>query len=267
MNMSQRQPAVPCALVCLPRNVWTPPGRRSFTLLALRATKRPFSSKPVRHGWPARWGLYLIAPDTSPRGQDVADDDAYDLGQGAGFYLDALQAPWRDNFRMHEYITHELLQLMRREFDLQRFGIFGHSMGGHGALTIGLKHPEVFRSLSAFAPICAPSECPWGHKAFRAYLGEDRAAWREYDAVSLIHDGATWPQDQGPILIDQGDADEFLAEQLHPQHLQGACAEAGITLHLRQHAGFDHGYYFISTFMAEHLTHHARYLCADAPGV
>ena len=205
----------------------------------------------------AEAGLIVICPDTSPRG-DAADDPAYDLGQGAGFYLDATQAPWAGRFNMRTYIAEELPALVGAEFpaDMGRQGIFGHSMGGHGALTLALSLPGRFRSVSAFAPIVAPSQVPWGEKAFGAYLGPDRAAWRRHDAVALIEDGARVDE----ILVDQGEADNFLERELRPELLERACAEAGIGLTLRRHAGYDHSYYFISTFMQDHVRFHAERL-------
>ena len=208
----------------------------------------------------ARLGLVLVAPDTSPRGEAVPDDPtgAYDFGLGAGFYVDATEEPFASNYRMWTYVTAELPALVESSFpvDLTRQAIMGHSMGGHGALTIGLRYPDRFRSVSAFSPIVAPSQVPWGQKAFEGYLGADRAAWRKHDAVALIDDGARIRD----ILVDQGTADPFLAEQLRPQLLERACAEAGIALTLRMQPGYDHSYYFISTFMADHLRWHAARL-------
>jgi S-formylglutathione hydrolase len=206
----------------------------------------------------AEAGLVVVCPDTSPRGEGVPDDEAYDLGQGAGFYLDATQAPWSDHFRMRSYVEEELPRLVGESFpaDLSRQGIAGHSMGGHGALTVALRNPARFRSVSAFAPIVAPSEVPWGHKALSAYLGDDRAAWRRHDAVALIEEGATVPE----ILVDQGEADTFLAEQLQPERLARACEAAGIALTLRMRPGYDHSYYFISTFMPDHVAWHTERL-------
>ncbi len=205
-------------------------------------------------------GLIFVAPDTSPRGEGVPDDPAgsYDFGLGAGFYVDATQAPFAQHYRMHSYIVDELPGLVASAFpvDLDRQGITGHSMGGHGALTIALRHPDRFKSVSAFAPIVAPSQVPWGQKALTGYLGEDRAAWRAHDAVALIEDGARLPG----LLVDQGEADNFLAEQLRPQLLEEACRAAGIPLTLRMQPGYDHSYYFISTFMADHLAWHAQRL-------
>jgi len=206
----------------------------------------------------AELGLVFVAPDTSPRGRDVPDDPAYDFGQGAGFYVDATQAPFDQNYRMYSYVTEELPALVADIYpiDIKRQGITGHSMGGHGALTIGLRNPDRYRSVSAFAPIVAPSQVPWGEKALSRYLGRDRAAWRQHDAVALIEDGAR----AGPMLVDQGGADNFLAEQLRPELLTEACTAAGIPLVLRTHPGYDHSYYFISTFMADHLRWHAERL-------
>ncbi|WP_414903374.1 S-formylglutathione hydrolase [Sphingomonas flavalba] len=203
----------------------------------------------------AELGLIFVAPDTSPRGTEVPDDDAYDFGQGAGFYVDATVAPFDRHFRMWSYVTEELPELVAAHFpaDMARQGIMGHSMGGHGALTIGLCHPERFRAISAFAPIVAPSQVPWGEKALSGYLGPDRAAWRRHDAVALIEDGAR----VDALKVDQGSGDAFLAEQLRPELLERACADAGIALSLGIRQGYDHSYYFISTFMADHLRWHA----------
>ena len=206
----------------------------------------------------AELGLVFVAPDTSPRGASVPDDEAYDVGQGAGFYVDATQPPYADNYRMYSYVAEELPEAVESAFpvDLDRQGITGHSMGGHGALTLALRNPGRYRSVSAFAPIVAPSRVPWGEKALGRYLGEDRADWRRHDAVALIEDGARVPE----ILVDQGEADNFLAEQLRPELLERACAQAGIPLKLRMQPGYDHSYYFISTFMADHLRWHAERL-------
>lgn len=207
----------------------------------------------------AEHGVIFIAPDTSPRGDDVPDDDAYDFGKGAGFYVDATEEPWAANYRMRSYIEDELPALILREFpqaDLSRQGITGHSMGGHGALTIGLRNPDRFKSVSAFAPICAPLHCPWGEKALTGYIGGNREDWRGYDACAMIEDGLKLPE----LLIDQGDADQFLAEQLKPELLARACKDAGIDLTLRMQQGYDHSYYFISTFLPEHVGWHAQRL-------
>ena len=203
-------------------------------------------------------GVIVVAPDTSPRGEGVPDDPAYDMGQGAGFYVDATEAPWAQHFRMRSYIEQELPALIAEEFpvDMNRQGIFGHSMGGHGALTIALRNPGRYKSVSAFSPIVAPIQCPWGKKALGRYLGLDKAAWRPHDACALIEDGARIAD----ILVDQGTADNFLAEQLKPHLLAEACAAADIPLTLHMREGYDHSYYFISTFMADHLRWHAERL-------
>ena len=203
-------------------------------------------------------GLIIVAPDTSPRGENVADDEAYDMGQGAGFYVDATEEPWAKHFRMRSYIEKELPALIAKEFpaDMERQAIFGHSMGGHGALTIALRNPDRYKSVSAFSPIVSPLNCPWGEKALGGYIGNDKAAWREYDACALIEDGAR----VADILVDQGTSDNFLEEQLKPQLLAEACDKAGIKLSLNMREGYDHSYYFISTFMADHLRWHAERL-------
>ena len=208
----------------------------------------------------AKLGLIFVAPDTSPRGPDVPDDPAYDFGQGAGFYLDATQEPFAANYRMYSYVTEELPQVVASAFpiDLGRQGITGHSMGGHGALTVALRNPGRYRSASAFAPIVAPSQVPWGEMALGRYLGPDQAEWRRHDAVALIEDGARLPA----LLVDQGAADNFLEKELRPDLLEAACREAGIPLTLRMQPGYDHSYYFISTFMADHLRWHAERLSA-----
>jgi S-formylglutathione hydrolase len=213
----------------------------------------------------AEHGVIMVAPDTSPRGPDslggdVPDDDAYDFGKGAGFYVDATQEPWARNFRMRSYVEKELPALVAAEFpvDMSRQGITGHSMGGHGALTIALRNPGIFRSVSAFSPIVSPLNCPWGEKALGGYLGPDKAAWREYDACALIADGAKVPD----LLVDQGEADGFLADQLKTHLLAQACAAAGIPATIRMQPGYDHSYYFISTFAAEHVAWHAARLKA-----
>ena len=208
----------------------------------------------------AKLGLIFVAPDTSPRGEGVPDDPAYDFGQGAGFYVDATEAPYADHFNMWSYITDELPALVREVFpvDSSRQSIMGHSMGGHGALTIGLTYPDRYKAVSAFAPIVAPSQVPWGQKALTGYLRDVREVWRKHDAVALIEDGARVPA----LLVDQGEADTFLAEQLRPELLAAACEGTGIDLTLRLQPGYDHSYYFISTFMADHLEWHAHRLSA-----
>lgn len=207
----------------------------------------------------AEHGIILIAPDTSPRGDDVPDaEDEYDFGKGAGFYCDATQEPWARHYRMRSYIEDDLPKLIAEHFpaDMARQGITGHSMGGHGALTIALRNPDRIRSVSAFAPICAPAQVPWGEKAFSRYLGEDRSAWAEYDAVALIEGGARLPD----LLVDQGSADAFLAEQLGTPLLEAACKAADIPATIRMQEGYDHSYFFISTFMADHIAWHAERL-------
>lgn len=208
----------------------------------------------------AELGLIFVAPDTSPRGDAVADDPAgaYDFGLGAGFYVDATEAPYADHYRMWSYIADELPALIGQHFpaDMGRQAIMGHSMGGHGALTLSLAHEGRFRSTSAFAPIVAPSQVPWGEKALTGYLGDDRTAWRKHDAVALIEDGARVPE----LLVDQGEGDQFLVEQLQPERLAAACEKAGIKLNLRMQPGYDHSYYFISSFMDDHLRWHAERL-------
>jgi len=231
-------------------------------LAGLTCTEETFMVKAGAQRVAAELGLALIAPDTSPRGAGVPGEaDAWDFGVGAGFYLDATQAPWAKNWRMESYLMQELLPLLGKNLplDMQRLGLTGHSMGGHGALTLALRHPGRFKSLSAFAPICAPSLCPWGQKAFGHYLGTDMADWAAHDASALMDGMSAAPFPDG-ILIDQGLADKFLPDQLYPELFEAACANAGQPLTLRRHAGHDHGYYFISTFIADHLAHHARAL-------
>ena len=231
-------------------------------LAGLTCNEETFMTKAGAQRLAAELGLALIAPDTSPRGANVPGEaDSWDFGVGAGFYLDATQAPWATHYRMESYLTQELLKLVAGALpiDAGRIGIFGHSMGGHGALTLALRHPDLFSSVSAFAPICAPSQCPWGQKAFQGYLGGDKGEWLLHDATALMNAYPAAPF-TGSILIDQGLSDKFLAEQLHPELFEAACAKAGQPLTLRRHAGYDHGYYFITTFMADHLRHHAAQL-------
>ncbi len=233
-----------------------------YYLAGLTCTEETFAIKAGAQRLAAHYGLMLVAPDTSPRGAGVAgEDEAWEFGTGAGFYLDATQAPWSTHYRMESYVTRELYDLVQRELPAQpgQAGIFGHSMGGHGALTLALRHPDRYRSVSAFAPIAAPSRCPWGHKAFGGYLGEDRQAWAQHDASALMAASRQAPF-PGGILVDQGLADQFLAEQLYPETFEEACARAGQPLTLRRHAGYDHGYFFISTFMQDHLAFHASQL-------
>ena len=227
-----------------------------YWLSGLTCTEQNFITKAGAQQHAAAHGLIVVAPDTSPRGEGVADDPAYDLGQGAGFYVNATQQPWAPHFRMEDYVAQELPALIEQHFPAtDARGLFGHSMGGHGALTLALRHPGRWRSVSAFSPIVAPSQVPWGRKALAAYLGEDPAAWRAHDAVALIADA----RERLPLLVDQGEADEFLP-QLRPELLRAACDAAGHPLTLRLHPGYDHSYYFIASFMAEHVAHHARAL-------
>jgi S-formylglutathione hydrolase len=233
-----------------------------FYLAGLTCTEETFTIKAGAQRVAAELGLALIAPDTSPRGAGVpGETDAWDFGVGAGFYLDATEAPWSTHYRMESYI-HELRELVTAELpvDAARIGIFGHSMGGHGALTLALRRPDAFRSVSAFAPIAAPMQCPWGRKAFTGYLGTDESAWAQHDATALM--GKLHKPFPNGILVDQGLADKFLAEQLYPEAFEAACAQAGQPLTLRRHAGYDHGYYFISTFVEDHLRWHAPQLGA-----
>lgn len=209
----------------------------------------------------AQHGLILVAPDTSPRQARIPGDDAsWDFGLGAGFYVDATETPWSQHYRMYSYVTAELTQIVAREFPVRANaqGIFGHSMGGHGALVCALRNPQQYRSVSAFAPIAAPMRCPWGQKAFRGYLGANQATWEEYDASVLTARRGY----SGPILVDQGSADKFLAEQLYPDVFAESCRKSRTHLTLRMHPGYDHGYYFISTFIADHMHHHAQQLGA-----
>jgi len=228
-------------------------------LAGLTCTDETFMTKAGALQEAARLGLALLAPDTSPRDRRHPGDDAsWDFGLGAGFYVDATQAPWSDGYRLYSYVAGELPEIVDREFpvDSTRWGIFGHSMGGHGALVVGLRNSERFRSISAFAPIAAPMQSPWGEKAFSNYLGPDRATWRAYDASELVKDGAR----AGEILIDQGLEDQFLALQLKPELFEAACAQSNQPLILRRHGGYDHSYYFIQSFVADHLRHHSRIL-------
>lgn len=233
-------------------------------LAGLTCTEETFPIKAGAQRLAAELGLALITPDTSPRGAGVAGEaDAWDFGVGAGFYLDATQAPWSTHWRMESYLLEELLPLVTNALPIDgaRLGLFGHSMGGHGALTLALRHPGRFKSLSAFAPICAPTRCPWGEKAFTGYLGPDRTSWGEHDATVLMENQPLAPY-PGGILIDQGLEDKFLADQLHPHLFEAACSAIGQPLTLRRHAGYDHGYYFIQSFIDDHLRHHAQQLGA-----
>jgi S-formylglutathione hydrolase len=251
--------------------VFTPPAAERgpvpvlYYLAGLTCTEETFMIKAGAQRLAAELGLMLVAPDTSPRGVPLpGDSESWDFGVGAGFYLDATELPWSAHYRMYSYVAEELPALIAGHFpvDPARQGIFGHSMGGHGALTIGLKHPQRYRSVSAFAPIAAPSECPWGQKAFTRYLGPDRAKWQAYDATALML-SLTGARRGPPILIDQGLADQFLGSQLLPERFEQACARTGYPLKLRRHAGYDHGYYFIASFIEDHLRHHAALLQHD----
>ena len=242
-------------------SVFMPDGRGPFPLVwflsGLTCTEENFTTKAGAQRVAAELGLVVVAPDTSPRGEGVPDDSSYDFGQGAGFYVDATQTPWAKHYRMRSYIERELPELIGECFpvDMGAQGITGHSMGGHGALTIALRNPGTYRSVSALAPISSPMRCPWGEKALDGYLGPDRATWREYDAAALIEDGARVRD----ILVDQGEADSFLENQLKPELLEEACAAANIPLTLRRQPGYDHSYYFIASFIEDHLRwHHTR---------
>ena len=226
-----------------------------FYLAGLTCTEETFAIKAHAQRLAAQLGLILVTPDTSPRGEQVAQGDHWDIGQGAGFYINATQAPWAEHFQMESYVVEELYDLVIQQFSVQaeRIGIFGHSMGGHGALTLALKYPEKFKSVSAFAPICAPSQCPWGEKAFSNYLGSDQAEWLKHDATALVQTKTAHFAD---ILIDQGLSDQFYS-QLNPALFQQACQAVGQPLTLREHAGYDHGYYFIQSFIDDHLQFHA----------
>jgi S-formylglutathione hydrolase len=243
--------------------VYLPPQARErdcpvlYWLSGLTCSEQNFITKAGAQRYAAEHGLILVAPDTSPRGVGVPDADGYDLGIGAGFYVNATQAPWDAHYRMHDYVVHELTALVDATFRTSGArGISGHSMGGHGALVLALRNPGHYRSVSAFSPIVAPSQVPWGQKAFAAYLGDDRDAWRAWDASALIADA----RERLPLLVDQGDADEFLATQLQPERLRAACETAGHPLALRLQPGYDHSYYFIASFIGEHIAHHARVL-------
>ncbi|MDG0023882.1 S-formylglutathione hydrolase [Trinickia sp. Y13] len=228
-----------------------------YWLSGLTCTEQNFITKSGAQRYAAEHGLIIVAPDTSPRGDEVADDPSYDLGKGAGFYVNATRQPWAKHYRMYDYVVEELPALIEAQFPAtQARSISGHSMGGHGALTIALRNPARYRSVSAFSPIVAPSQVPWGEKAFTAYLGDDRQAWKEYDAVELVKAGA----DRLPLRIDQGGGDEFLDKQLKPELLRAACDATGHPLELNLRAGYDHSYYFIASFIGEHIAYHAKAL-------
>lgn len=243
--------------VYLPPQVADGPRPVLYWLSGLTCTEQNFITKAGAQQYAAAHGLILVAPDTSPRGDDVADDEGYDLGKGAGFYLNATEQPWAAHYRMADYITEELPALIEATFPAtDARGIFGHSMGGHGALVLALKHPGLYKSVSAFAPIVAPARVPWGVKAFTAYLGDDTDTWDAWDACALIADAP----ERLPILIDQGDADGFLEDQLQPHHLTTAAQAVDHPVTLRMQPGYDHSYYFIATFIGEHIAHHAAAL-------
>ena len=247
-------------------SVFVPAGEGPFPVLiwlsGLTCTEDNFTTKAGAYKAAAQHGVIIVASDTSPRGEGVADDPAYDLGQGAGFYVDATQAPWAPHFRMESYVTDELIALIDAEFPTTKTrSIFGHSMGGHGALTLALRHPDLFKSVSAFAPISSPTRCAWGEKAFSAYLGEDRAEWARHDAALLIESGAAAGVFDD-ILVDQGDADPFLVEQLKPELLVAAAKAAGQRLTLRMQPGYDHSYFFMASFVDDHVAFHATRLKA-----
>ena len=229
-----------------------------YYLSGLTCNWENFTTKAGVQRYAAEHGVIIVAPDTSPRGNSVPDDETYDFGQGAGFYVNAIEDPWKDHFQMYDYIVNELPPIIDANFktDPSRVGIFGHSMGGHGALTIALKNPAIFKSVSAFSPIVAPSQVPWGERAFTGYLGPNKDLWKKYDATALIQ-STGWPND---ILVDQGLADQFLTEQLKPELFEQACAKAGVPLTLRRHEGYDHSYYFIATFVKDHIKWHAERL-------
>jgi S-formylglutathione hydrolase len=246
-------------------SIFLPPGEGPFPTLiwlsGLTCTEDNFTTKAGAYAAAAKHGLAIVAPDTSPRGPDVANDEAYDLGQGAGFYVDARELPWAPAFRMETYVAQELISVIGEAFpiDLKRIGISGHSMGGHGALTLALRHPQIFRSVSAFSPIVAPTQVPWGRKAFAAYLGPAQGVWAVHDATALMASGAA-PGAFDDILIDQGTADSFLAEQLKPELFVAACDEVGQKVTLRMQEGYDHSYFFITSFIADHVAWHATRL-------
>lgn len=257
---SHRSAALDCDMrfaVYLPPQAVTGACPVLYWLSGLTCNEQNFITKAGAQRHAAEHGLILVAPDTSPRGEGVADAEGYDIGQGAGFYINATQAPWSTHYRMYDYVVDELPTLVEAQFPASDArAISGHSMGGHGALVVALKNPGRYRSISAFSPIVAPSQVPWGEKVFSAYLGDDRGAWKAWDAVELIASVS----DRLPLLVDQGDADEFLAGQLKPELLQAACAATGHPLKLRMQPGYDHSYYFIASFMGEHVAHHAAAL-------
>lgn len=243
--------------IFLPSKAQTQPVPVLYWLSGLTCSDENFMQKAGAFNKAEELGIAIVAPDTSPRGEGVPNDEGYDLGQGAGFYLNATQSPWDKHFHMYDYVVNELPKLIEKNFSVSELrAISGHSMGGHGALTIGLRNPERYRSISAFSPIANPKNCPWGIKAFSSYLGEDKSSWSQYDAVELLNSGAQ----SSPILVDQGDADNFLKEQLNPDALTAAAKNYSADFELRMQADYDHSYYFISSFIDDHLSFHARHL-------
>ena len=241
--------------VYLPPQIASGPCPVLYYLSGLTCTEQNFVTKAGAQRYAAERGLIVVAPDTSPRGEGVADDEAYDLGQGAGFYVNATEAPWSAHYRMYDYVADELPAVVRQHFPAtEAQAITGHSMGGHGALVIALKNPGRYRSVSAFSPIVAPAQVPWGQKALGAYLGADVEAWKAWDATELV---AGYAGERLPLLVDQGDADGFLDSQLQPERLEQACRATGHPLNLRRQPGYDHSYYFIATFIGDHIAHHA----------
>jgi len=246
--------------------VYTPPQAQSgeklpvlYWLSGLTCTWANFTEKAGAQRYAAEHGVIIVAPDTSPRGVNIpGEDDAYDFGSAAGFYVDSTEEPWAKHYRMYSYITKELPAVINEHFkvDEARAGLFGHSMGGHGALTIAFKNPDKYKSVSAFAPICSPLRCPWGEKALGGYLGENREIWKDYDATELCK-STKW---RSPLLVDQGTGDDFLTDQLKPELLKEACASASLSLTLRMQEGYDHSYYFMASFMGDHIAHHAKVL-------
>ncbi len=244
-------------------SVFTPPGEGPFAYLiwlsGLTCTEDNFTTKAGAYGHATTHNVAIVAPDTSPRGDGVTDDPGYDLGQGAGFYIDATQAPWAQHFKMESYVTRDLIAAVEGAFPLKpQRSIFGHSMGGHGALTLAMKHPSLFKSVSAFAPIASPTRCPWGEKAFSAYLGADRERWKAHDAALLMQVGKAEPFDD--ILVDQGLADQFLQNQLKPELLEEAAQASRQKLTLRRHEGYDHSYFFMASVVGDHIAFHAARL-------
>lgn len=265
LRLRHQSSALACPMtfsVFLPPQAAARPVPVLYWLSGLTCTDENFTVKAGAQRYAAEAGIALVAPDTSPRGEAVPDDPegSYDFGHGAGFYVNATEEPWAGHYHMYDYVIEELPALVASEFPLRADGaaVAGHSMGGHGALVVGLRNPSRYRSVSAFAPICAPSRCPWGEKALGAYLGPDRSAWRRWDAEALIRDGAAQP----PLLVDQGEADDFLQEQLQPALLEAACRDTGYDAMLRRQPGYDHSYHFVATFIGEHIAFHARHLNA-----